>query len=740
MSFASTDQPAPSAPDSEPQAAPVPSPGSGVHDPGAYRHDLDGLRGIAIALVVAFHIWFGRVSGGVDVFLVLSGFFFTGMLVRRSDSGVVGVPATIRRTLRRLLPAMVVVLAAVVIAAVLLLPHTRWSDIAAQTLASLFYYQNWYLALSWSDYLAADPSVSPLQHLWSMSVQGQCYLGMLLIIATVAWLCRRGPALRRFTPVRGVLASDPMRALLRSGFGRRLVRTSRQNVLRIGLAVIFAAIAVASFCYAAEGVSTQQGWNYYDTFARAWEPLTGALLALAAPLVKLPKLVREMLGWAGIAAIIACGWLVNGSSVFPGPYALIPVLATVALILAGAGLATAGQPLVNRLLASAPMVGLGGFAYALYLWHWPILIFYLGERHSREAGAVGGLIIILVSFVLAYLTHRFVEEPLRLRSTPTVPAAPARARMLIGVAVSTVGVLLLGSTVAWQWSMGAKAHAVGELDPAKYPGAAALADGALVPRAPMRPTIEEAPADVAYPTRDSCIADFDTRSVVTCTYGDANAHRTIAVVGNSHAEHWIPALQIVAEKYRFKISVYLKMGCPLTVAEEPMYKGQQNPDCKDWSHDVIERLGAERPDYVFTTGTRPADNGGDEIPQDYLDVWHELADRGLQVLAMRDTPWLRRNGIRYRAIDCLASGGNRVECGMKRPDALSAVNPALAASDDFPNVHVLDLNNAVCEPTVCAVVEGNILIYHDEHHLTASYSRSLAPELERQLRPILGWW
>ncbi|WP_084515639.1 acyltransferase family protein [Nocardia acidivorans] len=741
MSLSSTDQPSPTAPDSDSRAAPASSPGSGAlaRVPGAYRHDLDGLRGIAIALVVIFHIWFGRVSGGVDVFLVLSGFFFTGMLLRRADGGPVGVTATIRRTLRRLLPAMVVVLAAVVVAAVLLLPHTRWSDIAAQTLASLFYYQNWYLALSWSDYLAADPSVSPLQHLWSMSVQGQCYLGMLLLIATTAWLTRRAPAAaRRVAPLRRALNSDPMRRIAQLPAARGLLRAAGpQGGLRITLAVLFIVLVVLSFRYAAEGVSTHQGWNYYDTFARAWEPLTGALLAILAPMLNPHRLIRAAFAWAGIAAIVACGRLVNGSAVFPGPAALIPVLATAGLILAGTGLATTAQPVVNRLLASAPMVSLGGFAYALYLWHWPMLIFYLGERHEREAGAVGGLLIIVASFVLAYGTHRFVEEPLRLRSTPT---PPARARMLTGVAVGTVGVLLLGSTLAWQWSNGAKAHAVGELDPAKYPGAAALTDQALVPRAPMRPTMEEALADIAYPTRDGCIADFDTRSVVTCTYGDADAHRTIAVVGNSHAEHWIPALQIAAEKYRFKVTVYLKMGCPLTVAEEPMYKGQRNPDCKDWSHDVIERLGNERPDFVFTTGTRPADNGGDETPQDYLDVWQALAERGLQVLAIRDTPWLRRNGIRYRAIDCLASGGNRLGCGMKRQDALSPIDPALAASDDFPNVHVLDLNNAVCEPDICAVIEGNILVYHDEHHLTASYSRSLAPELERQLQPILGWW
>ncbi|MGW4244129.1 acyltransferase family protein [Nocardia sp. NPDC004722] len=716
MSISSTDHP--TAPDSDHQDAPA-TPAA----PGSYRLDLDGLRGVAIALVVAFHIWAGRVSGGVDVFLVLSGFFFTGMLIRRADGGAVGVLTTVRRTLRRLLPAMVVVLGAVVVATVTLLPHTRWSDIAGQTVASLFYYQNWYLATSWSDYLAADPSVSPLQHLWSMSVQGQMYLVMLVAVALVAWVLRRAVAA-------GAWKQAVRHPLLR--------RAGQGGVLRLTLAVVFGVAAVVSFCYATEGVSTQQGWNYYDTFARAWEPLTGALLAIAAPLIRLPRPTREVFAWAGIAAIACCGWIVNGVLVFPGPAALIPVLATVALILAGAGRDTAEQPLVNRVLATGPIVQLGGFAYALYLWHWPLLIFYLGQRHQRGAGALDGLIIILVSLALAYLTHHLVEEPLRLRSKPS--ATPARGRLLAGVAVSTVGVLLLASTLTWQWSMGAKAHAVGELDPAKYPGAAALTDHALVPRAPMRPTTEEAPADIAYPTRDGCISDFDTRSVTTCTYGDRDAHRTIAVVGNSHAEHWIPALQILGEQYRFRVVVYLKMGCPLTVAEDPVYKGQQNPDCRDWSAEVIDRLGVEHPDFVFTTVTRPSDNGGDETPQDYVDVWSALHDRGLQVIGIRDTPWLRRNGIRYRAIDCLAGGGDRISCGLPRAEALSPVNPAIEPAAAFPNMHLIDPNDAVCEPTVCAVVEGNILIYHDEHHLTASYSRSLAPELERELQPILGWW
>ncbi|MFI6867179.1 acyltransferase family protein [Nocardia sp. NPDC050406] len=683
---------------------PTAGPGDAAARRRDYRLDLDGLRGIAIALVVVFHIWFGRVSGGVDVFLVLSGYFFTGLLLRRAEAGPVGVRETLRRTLRRLLPAMVVVLAAVAVATVTLQPYTRWSDMASQTLASLFYYQNWYLATSWTNYLAADPAVSPLQHLWSMSVQGQMYLALLAAMAAVVWSCRR---------------------------------CGRSDLVVPVAAGLFAMAAMASFAHATQGVSTQQGWNYYDTFARAWEPLVGALLAIVAPHISLRRVTRAVLAFAGLAAIVACGWLIDGAARFPGPEALLPVGATVALIVAGAHVEPARQPWVNRMLATAPAVRLGALAYALYLWHWPILIFLLGERHTRTAGLLGGSAVVVVSLVLAYATNRFIEEPLRLRAQPT---GNRNYRLRTGFAVATVGVLVIGSAFTWQVINGSKQQPVGNLDPVAYPGAEALADRAPVPRATMRPTIQEAPADNSYPTRDGCISDFDTRAVITCEYGDTTASRTIAVVGNSHAEHWVPAFQALGEQHHFRVVVFLKMGCPLTVAAEPMYKGLPIPDCRDWSQEVIDRLGEQRPDWVFTTGTRPADAGGDETPADYLDVWSALSERDLNVLAIRDTPWLRRDGVRYRAIDCLAAGGDRFACGMKRSDALSPVDPAEEPASKFPRVHTLDLSNAVCEAEVCAVVEGNILVYHDEHHLTASYSRSLAPELGRQLQPILGWW
>lgn len=678
----------------------------GVRPPGAaaarpgYREDLDGLRGLAIALVVAFHVWFGRVSGGVDIFLVLSGYFFTGSLMRRACArGSVGLRDTGWRTARRLLPALVVVLAAVCVTTVFVEPYTQWAGLATQTVASLLYVQNWQLALTSSDYLAADPSVSPLQHLWSMSVQGQFYLVLALGLAALVAVCRRWGA-------------DRLRAVV---------------------AVAMAGAAALSFSYAAQGVVTHQRWNYYDSLARAWEPLAGGLLAVLAPMIVVPAILRVVLAFAGSLAVLSCGWVLDGAAAFPGPQALVPVCAALALILAGN---TAGRrPYPNRLLASPALVRLGELAYALYLWHWPVLIFVLAETGSAGADIETGTVVIGISLLLATVTNRLVERPLRASSGAAV--SPARRRT--GWAVGATGVVVLVTAVGTPLVLRPNLP-VALLDPTLYPGAEALASGAATPTARMRPTVLEAAVEHSYPTRDGCIADWYTGDVITCDYGDLGAERTIAVVGSSHAEHWVPALDVLARKHGFRITVYLKMGCPLTVDENPSYRGEPIPDCLDWSREVIDRLGADRPDWVFTTGTRPRAGAGDETPEDYAHVWAELAERGLRVLAMRDTPWLRRDGVRYRGIDCLAAGGNRLSCGIRRGDALDEINPAEAPAASFPEVFPLDLSDAVCETEICPISAGNILVYHDEHHLTATYSRSLAPELERTLAPILRWW
>lgn len=712
---------------SRPAASAVAGPPSpavtGPGTSGFYRYDLDGLRGVAILLVALFHVWFGRVSGGVDVFLALSGFFFGGRLLRAvlAPGASLKPLREVTRLVRRLLPALVVVLAASAVLTILIQPTTRWETFADQSLASLGYYQNWELARTASDYLRAGEAVSPLQHIWSMSVQGQFYIAFLVLVMGFAVLFRR--VLRRH--------------------------------LRAAFVVLLTALTVASFVYAIIATNTDQATAYYNSFARAWELLLGALAGSLVPHIRWPKWLRALAATVALAAILSCGVLIDGVNEFPGPWVLVPVGATILFILSAANW-QGPLPGPNRLLATTPFVTLGSIAYSLYLWHWPLLIFWLAYTGNSGVNFVEGAVILLVSGVLAWLTTKLVEDPLRYRKpaadvvVPVKPPLRTRLRrptMVLGSVVALLGVALTATSFTWREHVSlqrASGKELSGLAARDYPGARALTEGARVAKLPMRPSVHEAREDLPISTIDGCISDFDDVSVIKCTYGDESASRTIALAGGSHAEHWITALDLLGRKHHFKVVTYLKMGCPLTTDEMPRVSGDGRPypKCRDWNERVLPELIADRPDYIFTTSTRPwHTRHGDRVPEGYLGIWEVLNEAGIPVLAMRDTPWLTKDGGRAKnPVDCLADGGDPVHCGMWRYEVLSDENPTLEWVETYPVLKPLDMSDAVCRPDFCRVVEGNVLVYHDSHHFSSTYMRSMAPELGRQIAAVTGWW
>ncbi len=696
--------------------ATVPAP---VSREALYRHDLDGLRGVAIALVAIFHVWFGRVSGGVDVFLALSGFFFGGSVLRNAlTPGTSLSPRpNVKRLVRRLIPALVVVLAGSAVLTALIQPQTRWETFADQSLASLGYYQNWELATTASNYLRAGEAVSPLQHIWSMSVQGQFYIGFLLLVLGLA-------------------------AVLRRHIG--------SNRLRAVFVVLFAVLTIASFVFAIVAHQNDQVTAYYNSFARAWELLLGVLIGALVPHVAWPMWLRNLLAVVGIAAILSCGALIDGVKQFPGPWALVPVGATMLLILAGANRGARHStrdrlPGPNRLLATRPLVTLGSMAYSLYLWHWPLLIFWLAYSGGAHAGFLDGLVILVVSGVLAYLTMRFIEEPLRYQGRSA--SRPSRLLALGGTAITLLAVVLTATSFTWREHVAtqrAGGRELADLPADSYPGARALLNQAKVPDLPFRPTVLEAQDDVPESTNDGCISDFDNTGIINCTYGDPTASRTIALAGGSHAEHWITALDALGKEHHFKVVTYLKMGCPLTTEPNPLVMGDNRPypKCRQWNDKVLPRLIADHPDFVFTTSTRPWNiKPGDTMPGTYIGIWQALSDAGIPILAMRDTPWMVTKGNKpFFPSDCLAKGGDAESCGIDRFTVLSPRNQTLDFTDRFPLLKPLDMSDAVCRADYCGAIEGNVLIYHDAHHISATYMRTMTPELGRQLGAATGWW
>jgi peptidoglycan/LPS O-acetylase OafA/YrhL len=717
----------------------VPASPAPVDNVPAYRTDLDGLRGIAIALVACFHIWFGRVSGGVDVFLALSGYFFVGSLLRHaihSQATHVTFRDTIdpwprlKRLLRRLLPALFTVLIAVAVLTVIVIPQTRWVSIGKELIASGLYYQNWHLAFNSQDYLAASSANSPLQHIWSMSVQGQFFVVTLLVALAFAALVKLGA--RLIAPL-----ADP-----------RVIK------VLVGGAVL--AVAVVSFYWAHMRMGVNQQFNYFDTLSRLWEPLAGGLLAIWLPSWRVPRWIRTVAAVVALALIITCGWWIDGVDSYPGPWALVPVGSTLLIIWAGATAlerprpgSTEPQalPPVNRMLASRWPVWLGTIAYSLYLWHWPLLIFYLTWREKDHASVLEGVGLLAVSIALAWLTKRYIEDPLRRggRSEPAHARRDGRARRLgytsVVTSILVVGTLVTGTgIVLWDRHVATMVVDTKNLDPRLYPGARALLNGAPVPAIDPQPSPLMVTQDFPETSTDGYMSNFEDPDIHVGVYGDPTAAKTVALIGGSHAEMWISALNLLGQRNHFKVTTYLKMGCPMSTELVPKQNGVPYPQCHDWVMRVKKKVIEDKPDAVFTNSTRPRDyEPGDWVPPTYPPIFDEFLANDIAVLGIRDTPWPHNAKGLIDTPTCLADGGSATECATPRAAALAPEDPALALETTRPMFHALDMSNGVCDVDLCPAIVGNIVVYKDWHHLSATYVRSLTDELGRQMALALPW-
>ncbi|OOB89867.1 acyltransferase family protein [Rathayibacter sp. VKM Ac-2630] len=393
------------------RATPGDRPASAVSkksDSAGYRPEIEGLRAVASLLVASFHIWLGRVSGGVDVFFVVAGFLTTVTLmgqVRRY--GRVRPVVFVSRLASRLFPAAAVVLVVVAAVSPFLLRPSQLKQTFTEVLGSALYVENVVLDRAGVDYLAQDNFHSPVQNFWAMSVQGQFYLVWLLLAFAAAAIV--------------------------------VVLRRRVDLLRV-LLVVVAVVSIVSFAYSVLLVERDQPSAYYSVLARTWEFGLGSLSALVLTGRTLPTAIRVVAGWLGLVGVISCGIVLQVSSAFPGVAALWPTFSAVLVLIAGTGPAPAFG--VARLLALRPLVWLGGVSYGLYLWHWPLLVFW-EEISGQEPGLLAGLSIVAAAVVLATLSKHFLEDPLH-RRAPT----GSRWRALAPTAMMLVAVLGGGGAIA----------------------------------------------------------------------------------------------------------------------------------------------------------------------------------------------------------------------------------------------------------------------------------------------------
>lgn len=662
-----------------------------------YRPEVQGLRALAVVLVVVYHVWLGRVSGGVDVFLLISAFLLTGSFVRKAEAGrALALGRYWLHMFKRLLPAVAVVLLAVLAAAAVLLPASVRQDLIGQTWASLFYVQNWALANNAVDYLAADHSAaSPLQHFWSLSIQGQVFILWPLIFAAAVLLARL------------------------TGKSCRLI-----------LAAIFSTVFAASLTFSVWETGANQAYAYFDTRTRLWEFALGSLLALALPYLRLGRRARILLGWAGVIAMLSCGIILQVQQQFPGYLALWPTLAAAAVIAAGDTGTRAGA---DHWLKAKPLVMLGNNSYALYLWHWPVLVFWLIASKQENAGIVDGAVVVAVSLLLAVLTTKLVEVPLREWAWPQT--APWRSAMVLAASFALVAAPLAG----WQARVDAQAEAVRLQSIADNPGALSLdpdfemasATQALVKPAPS--DMDQEWAQLDEPCEEGVAPAAGNLLEKHCKQiGSADgAAKTLVVLGDSHAMQWTAALGPVALANDWHVVTVLKMGCRYG-AEDP----DRSEGCNEFNQAAGDYVMDLMPDAVFTVASVTRESVPDEtLAGGYDDGVRGFAEAGIQVLAMRDNP-----RFEFDMFKCLESNDfNAQACHVPRSQLLAETSPLEGLEARIPGVRVLDMSDQFCFEDACPGIIGNVIVYKDHDHLNRTYLETTSHVLAERILAATAW-
>lgn len=646
----------------------------------SFAPEIQGLRAIAVALVVVFHVWPTVLRGGyvgVDVFFVISGYLITGLLVRQVlRHGRISLIDFYSRRARRLLPAATAVLVATLVGMLWFLPESRWRETSVEIAASALYVQNWVLAWLSVDYLGAEQAASPVQHFWSLAIEEQFYvLWPLVMIGALSFARRRGLSIRR--------------------------------TFLVALAVIFTVSLAASIIV----TSQEPALAYFVTHTRLWELALGGLVALTIHRIDIrsPRL-RALLVLIGLSAVLWSAIAYSTATPFPGLAALVPTLGTALIIIAGDVRLGAFKGLNATWLSYV-----GDRSYSIYLWHWPLIVFYTVRVDSL--GPADGLALVATTILVSHFSYKYIEERYR----------HARAGLEwrpLGYGLASILVIVMG-TMALQFSLdsGRAVHAVAK-DP-NYPGPAAILTGAITPDGvdPI-PSLSALRSDMAEAYVVECHVPRRAIEPNPCILNSTGDFR-ITLVGDSHAANWIPALQQAAVDREWVAKSHTKSGCPF-LSQPTLVRGEPYVECDQWVKAVLDEIRSNPPDVILWTMSnrnRLVDQD-DSMPEAIAATWEVIRQAGPEIIVIRGTPRLT-----FEPGDCLSQ---KADCHEQREHAFGVdpIGDAIAMND---NVLALDMTDIFCNEKTCPVVIGNMVVWRDRHHITATYSRAAGPYLAERI-------
>ena len=600
---------------------------------------IQALRALAAGLVLIYHAkWFDGGYIGVDIFYVISGFLITGILVRELDAkGRISLGAFYARRTKRLLPASFVVVIVTGVTALILLPVSMRQTLGKDLIAAATYISNFLFALWENDYQNLNSTPSPYIHFWSLAVEEQFYIFWPLFIFI-------------------------------------LFRIGKHRAVIYGVLATF----VGSFLFSLYLTERAPIWAFYILPTRAWELAAGALLVFLPELKKFRPLV------ALIAFVTICltTYLFDEATPFPGIAALAPVIATIIL------LASRSQwpPVINLIAQSRVTQWLGAISYPLYLWHWPVLVIpaiYMGS----DLNFVQTALLLGLTVLLAGLTHRYVETPMR-------NATMSNRRVLRLATAATILSIVLGLTTYTQYSNNIS-----------------IGGGTTY----SLDQIRSKPIN----NNDGCHIHIRQTVSPRCEYGDISSKKTIVLYGDSHAAQWLPALDLIGKKRGIKIVSLTKSACPSAEVIKELSSQYDVDDCQAFRDSSVARINRIKPLAVILTGMQPftAPYSDEDARPWWLagetKVFNRIKSATQFPIYLTDTP-LPQVDIP----DCLVAGRGAA-CDTARPIA-GEVAPGLIPINPTP---------WLCTDRCPAVVDG-IIAYRDKSHLTVEMSKHLSRDLE----------
>ncbi len=697
------------------------------------RRDLQGVRALAVLLVALNHANVPFLPGGyigVDVFFVLSGYFITGLLLREGLGGVdepadgrISIPRFYARRARRILPAATLTLAVTAVAVYVVYDVLQRDFLGTQpalldALAAALFYANLHFAAGATNYFAnaAATMPSPVLHFWSLSVEEQFYLIWPSLLALALMLCRR----------RGVLAR------------RRAVRL---------VAVVIAAVCAGSLAWSIHLTAVDPQSAYFSPFARAWELGFGAGLALLAPTAaRLPQLLRTGLGWIGLGLVLLAAVTYSSHTSFPGDAALLPVGGSALMVLGGLRATRRG---VDRWLAVRPLAYVGDRSYTFYLWHYPVLIISW-QLAGRVLPATDNVALLAGAFLLSALTFHFYENPLRFarwlrgwRTAALVPVSIGTSVAAIMVPALTVeGTLASEAQAAQNVQLGPLRPAPGQADPVSLLAAqpipavsravAAVHANAPLPKVlvPDGATLAQENTRITYDTPHGCQPSFGAGVTSRiCRLGDPSANRVVALVGDSHAGMWVPALLPAARAQHFAIVLLDKPGCFVT----RLHTNLPGWPCGTWYRWAIQQDRRLRPAVTlvaFKLSGAAMERAAASTTADLRAVLGQV----------RHGVWLEDPpGQTQKTASCItAPGATQRSCSSPVTSGYTGLVRRIQAMLTGTGHRWIPTLQWFCAAGVCPSVIDHTLTTHDGDHLTTEWSTDLAPLIAPEMRRILA--